>query len=108
MGIVLPEAGFHAALREAHARLSATNNELQESVAALERSYAATLNAFSGMLDARDSETEGHSQRVVAYAVAIGRGMGLGPGPLAAPGRRRSQPYCRSANEWPIGMSPSS
>jgi hypothetical protein len=72
------------ALREAHDRLAKANSELQESVNALEQSYAATLNAFSGMLDARDSETEGHSQRVVAYATAIGRAMNLNAQELAA------------------------
>ncbi len=72
------------ALREAHTELAATNSELLKSVEALEHSYTATLSAFSGMLDARDSETEGHSQRVVAYAVAIGRELGLGKGDMAA------------------------
>jgi diguanylate cyclase (GGDEF)-like protein len=72
------------ALQEAHARLTETNAKLSETVRALEDSYAATLSAFSGMLDARDSETEGHSQRVVAYAVAIGRAMALGADEVAA------------------------
>ncbi len=71
------------ALREAHDRLARLNHDLQASVEAVERSYSTTLSAFSGMLDARDSETEGHSQRVVAYAVAIGRAIGLGPRDLA-------------------------
>ncbi|HEX5504422.1 MAG TPA: diguanylate cyclase [Thermomicrobiales bacterium] len=73
-----------AALREAHSRLAATNQQLTASVEELERSYNATLTAFSGMLDARDSETEGHSQRVVALALALGRTAGLGPQELAA------------------------
>jgi diguanylate cyclase (GGDEF)-like protein len=72
------------ALREAHDRLAAMNRQLQASVEAVEHSYSATLSAFSGMLDARDSETEGHSQRVVAYALAIGRALGLGSRDLAA------------------------
>jgi HD-GYP domain-containing protein (c-di-GMP phosphodiesterase class II) len=71
------------ALHEAHDRLAAMNRDLLASVEAVEHSYSATLSAFSGMLDARDSETEGHSQRVVAYAVAIGRALGLGPRDLA-------------------------
>lgn len=66
------------ALREAHTQLAATNDELLQSAAALEHSYTTTLSAFSGMLDARDSETEGHSQRVVAHAVAIGKALKLG------------------------------
>ena len=72
------------ALREAHDRLAVLNRDLQSSVEAVERSYSATLSAFSGMLDARDSETEGHSQRVVAYAVAIGQALNLSQRDLAA------------------------
>ena len=72
------------ALREAHTELAATNSELLKSVEALEHSYTATLSAFSGMLDARDSETEGHSQRVVAYAIAIGQELCLNEDDMAA------------------------
>ncbi|MFN8516556.1 MAG: diguanylate cyclase [Chloroflexia bacterium] len=72
------------ALREAHDRLAGLNRDLMASVAAVEHSYSATLSAFSGMLDARDSETEGHSQRVVAYALAIGQALCLSARDLAA------------------------
>jgi diguanylate cyclase (GGDEF)-like protein len=74
------------ALREAHATVSATNQQLATSLAALEQSYTATLNAFSGMLEARDHETEGHCERVVTYATTIGRAMGLADDDLAALG----------------------
>lgn len=50
------------------ASLSMTLNELEES-------YQATLLALSAALDARDRETEGHSQRVTKWALAIGRQM---------------------------------
>jgi HD-GYP domain-containing protein (c-di-GMP phosphodiesterase class II) len=73
-----------AALHEAHDRLTEMNHDLHASVEAVERSYSETLSAFSGMLDARDSETEGHSQRVVAYALAIGHALGLESRELAA------------------------
>ena len=73
-----------AALQEAHTKLSQTHQTLLETVRELENSYAATLSAFSGMLDARDSETEGHSQRVVAYAVAVGQVLKISPNELAA------------------------
>jgi HD-GYP domain-containing protein (c-di-GMP phosphodiesterase class II) len=72
-----------AALREAHTQLTLKNSALIESMEALQSSYKATLGAFSGMLDARDSETEGHSQRVVTYALAIGQAMGLSAKELA-------------------------
>ncbi|MDL1895671.1 HD-GYP domain-containing protein [Anaerolineae bacterium CFX7] len=40
-------------------------------------SYQATLRALSAALDARDSETEGHSQRVTKLALAIGAALKL-------------------------------
>lgn len=43
----------------------------------LEESYQATLLALSAALDARDRETEGHSQRVTKWALAIGRQLNL-------------------------------
>ncbi len=72
------------ALNEAHQRLSALNGQLSDSVAELQQAYTATLEAFSGMLDARDSETEGHSKRVVRCAVAIGRAMGISAEEMAS------------------------
>ncbi len=45
----------------------------------LEESYQATLLALSAALDARDRETEGHSQRVTKWALAIGRQLNLSP-----------------------------
>lgn len=43
----------------------------------LEESYQATLLALSAALDARDRETEGHSQRVTKLALTIGRKLNL-------------------------------
>jgi putative nucleotidyltransferase with HDIG domain len=43
----------------------------------LERSYDTTLEAMGDALDLRDEETQGHSKRVTAYAIAIARAMGL-------------------------------
>lgn len=43
----------------------------------LEQSYQATLLALSAALDARDHETEGHSQRVTRWALAIGQKLNL-------------------------------
>ena len=72
------------ALNEAHQRLSKLNEQLSASVEELQQAYTATLEAFSGMLDARDSETEGHSRRVVRCAVAIGKEMGLSAEEMAS------------------------
>jgi len=43
----------------------------------LEKSYDITLAAMGDALDLRDAETEGHSRRVTAYTIALGREMGL-------------------------------
>jgi len=72
------------ALNEAHQRLSTLNGQLSDSVEELQLAYTATLEAFSGMLDARDSETEGHSRRVVRCAVAIGTAMGISAEEMAS------------------------
>jgi|DewCreStandDraft_2_1066082.scaffolds.fasta_scaffold00190_11 putative nucleotidyltransferase with HDIG domain len=61
-----------AALRElqhAHAQLNQAHDELK-------RTYDMTLRALVTALDVRDSETEGHSERVVAYALALAKEMG--------------------------------
>lgn len=58
------------ALREANTQLEEQNREL-------ERAHAATRTAFAGMLKARDDETEGHSERVVVYALSIARELGI-------------------------------
>lgn len=43
----------------------------------MERSYDITLNALGDALDLKEEETEGHSKRVTAFAIAIARAMGL-------------------------------
>jgi putative nucleotidyltransferase with HDIG domain len=45
--------------------------------AELENSYDTTLQALTAALDARDHETEGHSRRVVEYAVHLAQQVGL-------------------------------
>src|SRR5246127_4323610 len=41
----------------------------------LERSYDITLEALGDALDLKDAETEGHSNRVTAFTIAIARAM---------------------------------
>ena len=53
------------------------NAELQKLIRLTERTYDESLQALSGALDSRDSETQGHSYRVTAYAVRLGKEMGL-------------------------------
>jgi len=53
--------------------------ELRETITQLEASYDVTLEALGDALDLKDAETEGHSKRVTAYAIEIGRALGLSP-----------------------------
>ncbi|MHB9090706.1 MAG: diguanylate cyclase, partial [Chloroflexota bacterium] len=55
---------------ESEAELAKANNHLRST-------YENTLLALVAALDARDHDTEGHSQRVAGYAVKIGETMGL-------------------------------
>ena len=50
---------------------------LQRSNAELEKAYNSTLEGWSRAMDLRDKETEGHSRRVAAMTVGLGREMGL-------------------------------
>lgn len=50
--------------------------QLRESLQQIERSYEDTLRALGAAIDLRDSETEGHSQRVCRYSVEMARAMG--------------------------------
>jgi putative nucleotidyltransferase with HDIG domain len=50
---------------------------LSRAIADLERSYDITLEALGNALDLKDTETEGHSKRVTAYAIVLARAMHL-------------------------------
>jgi putative nucleotidyltransferase with HDIG domain len=50
--------------------------QLHASLQQIEDSYEDTLRALGAAIDLRDSETEGHSQRVCRYSVEIARAMG--------------------------------
>jgi response regulator RpfG family c-di-GMP phosphodiesterase len=50
--------------------------QLRRAKSWIEQTCEETLQALAGALDLRDSETAGHSQRVMAYAVRIGMAMG--------------------------------
>lgn len=62
-----------------HAQTLAQAESLASAFNELEESYQATLRALSAALDARDRETEGHSQRVTKLALKIGKQLELTP-----------------------------
>ncbi len=55
--------------------VAARTEQLRQAMTDLERSYDITLEALGDALDLKDAETEGHSKRVTAFAIA--RAMGL-------------------------------
>ncbi len=57
-----------------HTLESTRTSALQEEV---QRSYRATLEALLAALDTRDTETEGHSERVAAYTMLIAQQLNL-------------------------------
>src|SRR6201988_4403518 len=57
--------------------VEARTDQLQATVANLERSYDMTLEALGDALDLKDAETEGHSRRVTAFTIAIAKNMQL-------------------------------
>ena len=57
--------------------LEVENRKLKMALSDLERSYDITLASLGDALDLKEAATEGHSQRVTAYTIAIGRKMGM-------------------------------
>jgi len=51
--------------------------ELDQALDSLENAYRTTLQALTAALEARDSETHGHSERVVTFSLRLGREYGL-------------------------------
>ena len=67
---------YHQSLEE---MVRARTEMLRHAMEDLEHSYDVTLEALGDALDLKDSETEGHSKRVTAYAIALARAMGISP-----------------------------
>ncbi|MFN2595977.1 MAG: HD-GYP domain-containing protein [Pyrinomonadaceae bacterium] len=65
---------YEIRLEELVARRTA---ELDRALESVERAYRTTLAALTAALDARDHETCGHSRRVVAFSLRLGRELGL-------------------------------
>ena len=51
--------------------------ELDHALDSLEDAYRSTLRALTAALETRDSETHGHSERVVSYSLRLGSEYGL-------------------------------
>ena len=66
-------------LRRAHDELQDAHDRVVSAMVTLRRSYDGTLRALVTALDARDTETHGHSQRVADVALAIAEEMGIEP-----------------------------
>jgi len=60
------------------------NEDLNVMLDALYRNYRATLRGLARTLEARDIETGGHSDRVVAYSMKMGKKLGLTSNELIA------------------------
>lgn len=78
------EQSLEETVRLRTAELRSLNENLNQMLEALYQNYRATLRALAGALEARDFETAGHSDRVVAYSLRLGRELGLGHKELIA------------------------
>src|SRR5262245_41559822 len=58
--------------------------ELDRALNSLEGAYRSTLKALTAALETRDSETHGHSERVVSYSLRLGREYGLSSADMKA------------------------
>jgi putative nucleotidyltransferase with HDIG domain len=67
-------------LREAHEKLTAAHEQVTSAMDSLGHAYDGTLRSLVAALDARDSETAGHSERVAELTMAIAAEMGLPAG----------------------------
>ena len=62
--------------------IQAQKEGLEGSASELEEAYVATVRILAAALDARDNYTLGHSARVAALSLRLGRRLGLGQGEL--------------------------
>lgn len=67
-------------LRRANADLRGAHRQLRELTDDLAEAYDETLTALAAALDARDTETQDHSQRVAVMSLAIAERLGIEKG----------------------------
>ncbi len=73
--------------QELERKVSIRTLELNRASLEIEESYKITLEALVTALDAREHETQAHSQRVREYTLALGNVLGLSHGDLIQVGR---------------------
>ncbi len=56
--------------------------QLDRALESVQHAYRTTLHALAAALETRDAETHGHSERVVAYSLRLGRELGLSDGEM--------------------------
>ena len=71
------EASLEGTVQLRTQELRSVNQDLNQTLEVLYSNYRATLRALAEALEARDCETRGHSDRVVAYCLRLGREVGL-------------------------------
>ena len=59
-------------------------DELEQTLDSLGDAYRSTLRALTAALETRDQDTYGHSERVVAFSLRLGRELGLDRGEMAS------------------------
>lgn len=64
-------------LRKTHDELREAHDQLTSAMGRLDRAYDGTLHSLVAALDARDSETGGHSARVAELSLAMAAEMGV-------------------------------
>ena len=71
------EQSLEQTVRARTTELRVMNENLNGTLEALYSNYRATLRALASALEARDFEIKGHSDRVVAYCLRLGKEIGL-------------------------------
>jgi len=71
------EASLEETVYQRTQQLRSVNQDLNQTLEILYSNYRATLRALAEALEARDCETRGHSDRVVAYCLRLGSELGL-------------------------------
>ena len=78
------EQSLEESVRDRTSELRTLNIDLDSMLETLYANYRATLRSLAKALEARDVETRGHSDRVVAYCLRLGREFGLNHNELIA------------------------